>query len=325
MRDEQDSFEVFRVKSGEVGFADAGRRLHEAFDRALRSGVLKSAKSLYLRPSGLKQDSYLCVEIRLVGVVDIQVFCDSRFMPVLRVSFQLVLVDDERVVLEKLLKGVIEFLVVHRVGPAAEAVVPLDAGGQRATGDIGGADIDVTMIAIVKYIGFRMERTILLIIKAKVHLIAELLMDQIKGGWLRDAEVIAGEDSYLGASSERPLQVLQKHLHTRFHQKRDDDVNAPGLGHAFGQLVVEVHSLVSVAGHDIRRGDFRELFVYFLRSIKFSHFSSPLTGLTSLVIHCSSRDSASIFFKNSLKSSLVKSVKYLPFRSPSKWPCLKEV
>ena len=46
--------------------------------------------------------------------------------------------------------------------------------------------------------------------------------------------------------------------------------------------------------------------------------------LSSDVIHCSSRAAPSVFFINSLNVSSVISVKYLPLRSPEKFPYLND-
>lgn len=64
---------------------------------------------------------------------------------------------------------------------------------------------------------------------------------------------------------------------------------------------------------------------HFFRKIRLSHFSSPLPGRTSEVVHCSSTSKPSVPLKNFANFSSVISVKNRPFLSPAKVPYLKDV
>ena len=81
-------------------------------------------------------------------------------------------------------------------------------------GNIGGANINLTVIHIMKDVGFWMKRAIFLIVKTQVHPVTQLPLDQIQCRGLRDTEIISCQNSDPRSSIDRMIQFLQKHFHT---------------------------------------------------------------------------------------------------------------
>lgn len=220
-----------------------------------------------------------------------------------------------RVVLKQILKRVAEAAGTLRIPLTVQTIIPFDPGSQRALRDVRGTDINLTSLPVVKDIRLRMKRSSALVIKSQIYPVAELPPDQIQRGRLRDAKVIPRQNAHSGPAVQGNPYVIQNHLHTRLHQKRDDYIDLTGVLDASFQMIQKKMSRILPSGHHIQ----------IFRIIKLSHCSFPLPGLTSDVIHCSSVLSSGVPAISVSKRSSVMSVKYRPFLSPSNVPYLKEV
>ena len=145
-------------------------------------------------------------------------------------------------ILEQIFKCTIKFLVIFRIPVAAEPVIPLNPGCQRTAGNIGRTYVNLAVICIMKDIRFWMKRPILFIIKSKIHKLSQLMLDQIQGRWLRNAKIISSQNADLRSALHSLFQFFQKHFHTGFHQKRDNDIDAIRLAHAVDQLIIQIPS-----------------------------------------------------------------------------------
>ena len=250
MCDEENSLVVSGVECGEVCFTNAGGSLHQALHSTFGAGILQRTKCLDLRTSGLIEDMHLRVSILFALIIAVEILNGRRPVPALGILPKLLIIDHNRMMIEEVLESVIELLVILLVCPAAEAIIPLNSGRQRAPRYIRRANIDVAVIRIMEYVGLGMKRPLLLIIKAQVHPISQLLLDQIQRGRLCDSQIITRKDAHLRPLIHRPLKILKQHFHPRLHQERHDDIDALCILHAVDQLIIQVHALVTVAGGD---------------------------------------------------------------------------
>ena len=84
----------------------------------------------------------------------------------------------------------------------------LDARGQRAAGDVGGANKNLALIPIMKDIGLGMEGTRGIVIKAQIHPIAQLFFNQIQRCRLSYAQIVAREQPNFYTAVQGALQIL---------------------------------------------------------------------------------------------------------------------
>ncbi len=80
--------------------------------------------------------------------------------------------------IKKILKSFVKQLKVSLISVTVKPVIPLNPGGQRASGYIGRTYINLTSCALMKNICFRMKRTPFFIIKPQVDLIVQFFFDQ---------------------------------------------------------------------------------------------------------------------------------------------------
>ena len=117
-------------------------------------------------------------------------------MPAPGVTDQLPVVYHQGMIFKQINKCGIEQLKVFLITETIKPVIPLNARGQRASGNIRGAYIYFPHIVIVKYVGFRMKGTPLIVIKPQIYPAAQFFLDQIQRRRLRDAKIIPGKDPH---------------------------------------------------------------------------------------------------------------------------------
>ena len=83
-------------------------------------------------------------------------------------------------VFKQVFEGPEKLIIILLIRITAKSVVPFDTRCQSTSGNIGGSNIYHTVIHIMKNVRFRMKRTILLIVKAQIHPVTQLSLDQIQ-------------------------------------------------------------------------------------------------------------------------------------------------
>ena len=85
MRNKQDSLILCRIKCSQIRFPHTCCSMNQTTHSTLCPAILQCTKSFDLCPSWLEQQFNLCIRINLV--ISCKIFCNCRFMPVLRIRF----------------------------------------------------------------------------------------------------------------------------------------------------------------------------------------------------------------------------------------------
>ena len=207
MSHEQHALKINTIKGRQIGFAHTGRRLHHALGRTLLTGAVQGIQGLDLCTAGLEQIANTGIFV-LLNVVALQILGHTGLVPAFGIALQHRIIHHNGMMLEQIIKGFIKGREAFLVNALNQPIIPLDARGQRAAGDVGGANKNLALIPIMKDIGLGMEGARGVVIKAQIHPIAQLFFNQIQRRRLSYAQIVAREQPNFYTAVQGALQIL---------------------------------------------------------------------------------------------------------------------
>ena len=178
----QDPFIPPGIECREIGLSYSRSRLYQTFHCPLCPGTFQCAKRFNLCAAGFKEHPDLCIRILpfFALIIPVKILRGGRSVPVLRIFFQRSIIDADRMIFEKILKRPEKLLIIIRISRAAEAIVPFNSRGQCTAGNVRRPYKNFIPVFIVKDIRFGMKRTFALVIKAQIHALSQLMLDEIQ-------------------------------------------------------------------------------------------------------------------------------------------------
>ena len=156
MRNKQNPCICFRIKSRNACLSYACRCLHQSAFCPFRTRRIQCTKHLNLCTARLIKHPHIRIRL-IILVILIQILRHRRAMPILRIAFQFLLIDHNRMMLKQILKRLIEFTITLQIRLTVKPIIPLNTGSQRTPRHIGRTDIHLTIIIIMKHVCLGME------------------------------------------------------------------------------------------------------------------------------------------------------------------------
>ena len=158
-----------RIKCRQVCLSHAGGSLHQTFCGTFCPALFQSIQCFNLGAPRLKQQLNLCIRIFFHIVIMSQIFRYGRFMPVLRISCQFRIVNHNGMVFKQIHKRIIKQLKILRIILAVKPIIPLDAGSQCTSGNIGRSNVDFPLLFPMKDVRFGVKGTFLVTVESQIH------------------------------------------------------------------------------------------------------------------------------------------------------------